>query len=1063
MLWKSLTGRLIGALFVLSADVSSAQAPFVYRDTRSDLAHARARGDTIVRLAIAAREGQNAAASATIAAVGGVVEYRADDVSYLRARIHVDSVQRLMSAGSIEAMVMDMIGNSRPFSKWASEGGYPSDTLRRVPDDAMLRPYSPLADIDALEMRRKNPARDGRGVVVAHVEGHIDLLAPEFQVARAADGRRIPKVADFMTAEDPDYPADEDPAAFAPWTKMTHEVRATGGRFTVSGTTWVAPRDGAFKFGVFRNMRLCGFLAARMFDAFAADTASMANKACGYGVLLDSASGDVWVDINRDRSFRDSRAMRNYRERQDRGVFGVDDPKTPNDRESFGFAVQVHPSARYVGIIVGFGGHGTMVGGAVVGSRGTSGRYEGIAPGAQIMGIGYRATASGVTEAMILAFRDTRTDVVLFEQNVFIAMGYRVGDGRFVPTIITSRLAAKYDKPFCVPASNLPGVGITAEHGNSLHGFSVGAYQSRDAWRTNYGVRLRHADNMHSVSSAGPGGDGAIKPDVMAPSGVLTSAIAMRFYEARGGIRGLYGLPPGYAIGSGTSTATPSMAGAIALLVGAAKAEGLPHDARRVWLAMTQGARYMDNIPAHVQGNGLVQVGAALTLLRAYAREAPALRLTSRAPVTGAHAADLAIANEGVGLWERTGWVAGARASRSIRVTRTGGGDSAVTFRVATKGNDGTFRVPSTLRLAPGATASLDVEVAPATPGAHSVIITFDHPSVAGNVLRTQATIVAAQRLDASSKFSVTWKDSIERPGPWRSHFVDVPAGTQALTIDLAAGAEARLALLDPLGREEDFASEGVRNPKSRTVPNPMPGVWEIDISMRNDGAELRWQAPDATVDPPLAYTLTASAVATRLQVAGDASLTPGAPRTLSVDAENLMAPLTGAVARSATGLMRTERVSLALRAQRVSTIQVPEGAEFLHVALGDGNVPGADLYLFDCTGKQCVPSAATLSPHAPALMRRERPAAGTWKVVVDANGAAVDRDLAVVIGDPTSGGMAVADAPRRRESGAKWSTPATAWIARQAPAGWTPVLILRMQATRSDLAPYPVGTWVVP
>jgi hypothetical protein len=156
------------------------------------------------------------------------------------------------------------------------------------------------------------------------------------------------------------------------------------------------------------------------------------------------------------------------------------------------------------------------------------------------------------------------------------------------------------------------------------------------------------------------------------------------------------------------------------------------------------------------------------------------------------------------------------------------------------------------------------------------------------------------------------------------------------------------------------------------------------------------------------------------------------------------------------------ERVALEHGDQRVFTITVPEGAEFLQVDLGDTGVVGPDLYLFDCTGKRCVPAAAALGPHTAPLVRRERPAPGTWKVVVDASSGAGSRELRWVIGDPASGGMAVADAPRRRESGAQWSVPATAWLARPAPEGWKPALVLRLQATRGDLAPYPVGTQVI-
>ncbi|MBC7898315.1 MAG: hypothetical protein H7066_23035 [Cytophagaceae bacterium] len=84
------------------------------------------------------------------------------------------------------------------------------------------------------------------------------------------------------------------------------------------------------------------------------------------------------------------------------------------------------------------------------------------------------------------------------------------------------------------------------------------------------------------------------------------------------------------------------------------------------------------------------------------------------------------------------------------------------------------------------------------------------------------------------------------------------------------------------------------------------------------------------------------------------------------------------------------------------------------------------------------------------------------WKVVADASSGAAARELRWLIGDPASGGMAVADALRRRESGAQWSTPATAWLARPAPDGWKPALVLRLQASRGDLAPYFIGTNVV-
>jgi dipeptidyl aminopeptidase/acylaminoacyl peptidase len=110
--------------------------------------------------------------------------------------------------------------------------------------------------------------------------------------------------------------------------------------------------------------------------------------------------------------------------------------------------VQTDRQRKYVAIMPGHSGHATMVAGSAAGSRGKGGRYDGLAPGAQLVLIDYGlGGVCAMVEALIDAFADPRVDLVLFEQHINLAMPYRLGDGRFPATIITTRLIDKYKKP----------------------------------------------------------------------------------------------------------------------------------------------------------------------------------------------------------------------------------------------------------------------------------------------------------------------------------------------------------------------------------------------------------------------------------------------------------------------------------------------------------------------------------------------------------------------------------------------------------------------------------------
>ena len=102
-----------------------------------------------------------------------------------------------------------------------------------------------------------------------------------------------------------------------------------------------------------------------------------------FAVLWDEASGDVWVDTDQDHSFTDELTLGEFNERGAFGVFGTDDPETPV-RESIGFGVQIDADRKLLALNLGVASHASLVVGAAVASRGEAGRFEGMAPGAQL-------------------------------------------------------------------------------------------------------------------------------------------------------------------------------------------------------------------------------------------------------------------------------------------------------------------------------------------------------------------------------------------------------------------------------------------------------------------------------------------------------------------------------------------------------------------------------------------------------------------------------------------------------------------------------------------------------
>lgn len=1044
------TALILGAFTPPDAGAQPARRPYLFKDARGELAQARARGDAEVVVVIASMPGRNARVAAVVTGMGGRIGFRFDEVDYLRAWVPVQGADDLADHPDVHSIDVSIANRPRAFGL---AGGTPAEAAPRLPADTVWPPalgdrplsnrYSPLGDLRAIEFREENPTFDGRGVTIAQIDMFPDMLLPELQTAYSLDGRPVPKIEVYRNVLDPEIEDD------GRWLEMDDMVEAVGGSFTYHNSVYAAPRNGIFRIALFDESKAdsAGIFGFQGLDLDVNRDGNPEGSSRFFAVLWDESTGDVWVDTDQDLDLADEAALGEYDERSEFGVFGTDDPDTPV-RESVGFGVQINADENRIALNLGIARHGTLVVGASVGSRGENGRLDGVAPGARLAAVGEGGSAYGQTEATIAAAAHPSVDVIYFEQSSNITHNYLLRDGRLVPSVIADRLVERYGPSILSPTHNFPVLGAIDDIVMGRGVIGVGGHEGKDNFFMNHGVRVQHDDNLLITGGYGPMGDGTLKPDIISPSNYVSTA--QGFVDGRA-IAGLFELPPGYTIAGGTSTATPTAAGAVALLISAARQSGMEVDPHAIKYAVTRGARYVPNIAAYKQGNGVISVAGAWAILKELHTGGTTVDIESRSSIVTPYARLLPTPHEGFGLYERGGWKAGGRGERTVTFTRTSGPSAPMTFDVTWEGNGhGTFSSPLTVTLPLDAPVEFPVTVTPAGHGVHSAHLTLHNDDVTGYAHRMLAAIVAPEPLNAAGEYTVRKEVKVPRPG-LQSYFFDVPEGVTALKLELAwEDREVAMAVARPDTRYQ--RGEIIRSGASgiaQVIPDPVPGTWEVRLSDIADTRTFDWQqAKKEEPVPPTSATLTLSALAVDIEVvtaeaAPDNGNGPGSA-SHQVWMTNRMAAFEGAAVTAAAGTARHALQEIGPREQQMFEVEVLPGSTALTVKTRvqdstDGRDGGGDreadldMYVFDCTGDACTAVRADGDPVGDESVVVHDPAAGMWRVVVDA--AAVPADGVIyeyleVVFNPAYGTVGSVDMPQERPSGARWTTTAHSWAA---------------------------------
>ncbi|MDQ0753925.1 subtilisin family serine protease [Streptomyces africanus] len=235
-------------------------------------------------------------------------------------------------------------------------------------------------------------------------------------------------------------------------------------------------------------------------------------------------------------------------------------------------------------------GHGTHVASTIAGTGARSGgKYKGVAPGAKLL-IGKVLDDKGQgDDAGIIAGMEWAADQGADVVN--LSLGGRDTPGVDPMEATVNRLSQTKGVLFAIAAGNEGEQGFKTvdSPGSAADALTVGAVDGHD--------------EVADFSSMGPTADGALKPDVTAPGVDITAAAAKGSAIAKE----VGENPPGYLTISGTSMATPHVAGAAALL----KQQHPDWTFRELKAALVGSTKGSDYTP-YAQGSGRVQIDKAI-------------------------------------------------------------------------------------------------------------------------------------------------------------------------------------------------------------------------------------------------------------------------------------------------------------------------------------------------------------------------------------------------------------------------------------------------------------------
>ncbi|MEU6892199.1 S8 family serine peptidase [Streptomyces sp. NPDC046557] len=954
------------------------------------LQDAKAKGDATVTVMVATAPGQTKQVADQLGAVQGAsVGQTNDKLGYVRATLPTGKAEAaLKAAGKLSSVhAMDLkheiqLPDPRPDS--GKDAGASNRTAAETypgpgKDTPAKNPYNPSFETGAVDFVAKNPQADGRGVTIGILDSGVDLGHPALQ--KTTTGER--KIVDWVTATDPI--TDND----ATWRAQITPV--SGASFTAGGQSWKAP-EGSFQFSRFSES-----ITATGDEK--GDVNRDGDTTDKFGMLYDPVAGTVRVDTDQDNDFTNNEPMKPYKDGYQIGYFGTDNPAT-DVVERVPFVIQIRKDvpmdplggdwvgkkADFVNIGIIESEHGTHVAGITAANSLFGGKMNGEAPGAKIVSSRACSWSGGctnvaLTEGMIDLVANRGVDIV----NMSIGGLPALNDGNNARAELYKNLIDTYGVQLVISAGNEgPGLNTIGDPGLADKVISVGAAVSKETWAANYGSGVTKKYNMFPFSSRGPREDGGFTPTITAPGAAINTT--QTWLPGSPVKEAGYNLPAGYSMLQGTSMSSPQATGASALLLSAAKQQHIAVTPANLRVALTSTAKKIDDVPAHAQGSGLINIPAAWESIQ---RGAKANEFTVKAPVDTAIDQFLKTPGFGTGLYDREGGLkVGQKKVYDVVVTRTTGVKYGTRHNLSWRNNDGTFKVVGgydyvTLPLNKPVTIKVEANVKSA--GVHSGILQLDDETTEGIDKQILATVVASAPLTQPS-FAQSDTSSVQR-NSHKSYFVTVPQGAKTLEValgGLAAGSQTRFISIHPygVGVEDSATTQCYPNydnpankcrPDLRSYADPTPGVWEIEVEARRTSPLL---------DNPFKLDVSVLGASFDPAVKVLPEVKQGTPAPVQWSIKNAGAAISGGKLQGGPlGSAKVAKPTIAAGETQTTEVTVGEGVSRLDVAIGKVSDAAADLDLE--VYKDGVKVGSSADGDSEEAVSLPNPAAGTYTVKV--------------------------------------------------------------------------------
>lgn len=627
------------------------------------------------------------------------------------------------------------------------------------------------------------------------------VKADELQNAVNTDGKGV-RVAIIDTGIDPGHPdlvtTPEGKNKIMEWLDLTQEGKVAlqagsvvGGKLVLSNKkidlSGIKSIGGRAYFGYFDK----SILPAKIKAGNASDILVVA---------LDSQKASVFdtvlIDTNGNGSLSDEKPLNIYKQKQDYSSFTTDDGK------AFNFIVsEISPVGSYVKFGFDSNGHGTKMAGIIAGN----GLVQGVAPGAQLLAVkvfdSFGNNEVDRLEEAIKIVGNMDVDVVN------ISMGYLN-----LPEIerqelenVINTISKEKGIVFCIAVGNMgPGLGSIAYPSNASQCIGVGGYISPEIWMFNYGWKIEQS-TLWQFSSVGPNEQGKY-PFIVAPASAVSTDVCWR---------------EGYSLDEGTSIATPYATGGAALLIGAARKEGIRFNPQTLRQAIAAGADPIGQYQPCEVGHG------SLNLLRAW----DALKKQPAVPVTVTQ-------GDEAGLFARNN----LPAQSWLKLSNSG---SSRFIELSTSANwiqlgQDTVQVPSQgLRTVALRYSNLK------NPGLYSSLITGDDPTTNGIDMEVLETTIIPYTLQGNGGGRLLASEQLPA-GMYKRYFIKIPQGKGKLNIKINIPKDSsgkylgrvRLHLVSPNGELQEstgYAGSGYPDSSplesiSVNIDNPQAGVWELVV-----------------------------------------------------------------------------------------------------------------------------------------------------------------------------------------------------------------------------------------